>query len=177
MSSTDSHTSERSYDPVHRVSMAFERDGENLWVLTSLDPGAHLPEHFHPTLQERWEVLEGTAGVKVDGQWHELTAADPPVLVAPGVRHELRNSSGSQARMRTEVSPAGRLEEFLTESARAAREGLYNARNLPTGLRGAAWVSDFALRYRDETVMCSPPPMLQRVLLPMAARLTRRYRA
>lgn len=157
--------------------MAFERDGDSLWVFTWLDDGGHLPEHFHPTLTERWEVLEGSAGVKVDGRWRELTAADGPVDVAPGVRHELRNTSGRQARLRTHVTPAGRLEEFLTESARAAREGLYNARNLPTGLRGAAWVSEFALRFRDETVMCSPPPALQRLLLPAAARLTRRYRA
>ena len=166
----------RTDDPIHRVSMAFERDGDSLWVFTWLDDGGHLPEHFHPTLTERWEVLEGSAGVKVDGRWRELTAADGPVDVAPGVRHELRNTSGRQARLRTHVTPAGRLEEFLTESARAAREGLYNARNLPTGLRGAAWVSEFALRFRDETVMCSPPPALQRVLLPVAARLTRRYR-
>jgi mannose-6-phosphate isomerase-like protein (cupin superfamily) len=166
----------RTFDPIHRVSMAFEHDGDDLWVFTWLEDGGHLPEHFHPSLTERWEVLEGSAGVKVDGRWHELTAADGPVDVAPGVRHELRNTSGREARLRTQVTPAGRLEEFLTESARAAREGLYNARNLPTGLRGAAWVSEFALRFRDETVMCSPPPALQRVLLPVAARLTRRFR-
>ena len=169
--------SERTHDPIHRVSMAFEREGDSLRVFTWLDPGGHLPEHLHPTLTERWEVLEGTAGVKVDGHWHELTAADGPVLVATGVRHELRNASDAQARLRTEVTPPGRLQEFLTESARAAREGLYNARNLPTGLRGAAWLSAFALRFSDETVMCSPPPAVQRVLLPVAARLTRRYRA
>jgi mannose-6-phosphate isomerase-like protein (cupin superfamily) len=174
---TASSDLQRSYDPIHRVSMAFEREGGSLWVFTWLDDGGHLPEHFHPTLTERWEVLEGSAGVKVDGRWRELTAADGPVDVAPGVRHELRNTSGRQARLRTHVTPAGRLEEFLTESARAAREGLYNGRNLPTGLRGAAWVSEFALRFRDETVMCSPPPALQRLLLPAAARLTRRYRA
>jgi hypothetical protein len=114
--------------------------------------------------------------VKVDGRWRELTPADGPVLVAPHARHELRDASGRDARMRTEVRPAGRLEEFLTESARAARDGLYNARSLPTGLRGAAWLSEFALRFSDETVMCSPPPVLQRVVLPVAARLTRRYR-
>jgi mannose-6-phosphate isomerase-like protein (cupin superfamily) len=169
-------TAERTYDPIHRVAMAFEHEGDRLWVHTWLEDGGHLPEHFHPTLEERWEVVEGSAGVKVDGRWHELTPEDGPVLVGRNVRHELRNTSGHQARLRTEVSPAGRLEEFLTESARAAREGLYNARNLPTGLRGAAWVSEFALRFRDETVMCSPPPALQRVLLPVAARLTRRFR-
>jgi quercetin dioxygenase-like cupin family protein len=176
MSATTDTASERTYDPIHRASMAFEREGDRLWVFTWLDHGGHLPEHFHPTLTEYWEVLEGTAEVKVDGHWRELTAADGRVLVAPGVRHELRNASGSQARLRCEVTPAGRLEEFLTESARAAREGLYNARNLPTSLRGAAWVSEFALRFRDETVMCSPPPALQRVVLPAAARFTRRYR-
>jgi mannose-6-phosphate isomerase-like protein (cupin superfamily) len=176
MTASDSSTTERIHDPIHRFSMAFEREGGSLLVFTWLDPGGHLPEHFHPTLDERWEVLEGTAGVKVAGHWHELTAADDPVVVARGVRHELRNTSGRQARLRAEVTPAGRLEEFLTESARAAREGLYNAHNLPTGLRGAAWVSEFALRFRDETVMCSPPPALQRVVLPAAARLTRRYR-
>ena len=94
-------------------------------------------------------------------------------LVAPNVRHELKNESGTDARLRTEVIPGGRLEEFLTESARAAREGLYNARNLPTSLRGAWWLARFALRFRDETVMTSPPPAVQRVALPMMAKLAR----
>jgi quercetin dioxygenase-like cupin family protein len=173
---TISPSTPETQDPIHRVSMAFQREGDSLWVFARLEDGGHLPEHFHPTLTERWEVLDGTASVKVDGRWHELTAADGPVLVAPGVRHELRNTSGREARLRTEVTPPGRLEEFLTESARAARDGLYDRRNLPTGLRGAAWISEFALRFRDETVMCSPPPALQKVLLPVAARLTRRHR-
>ena len=176
MTTHDASTSERTNDPIHRVSMAFERDGDRLWVFTWLDPGGHLPEHFHPTLDERWEVLAGTARVKVDGRWHELTPQDDPVVVGRGVRHELRNTSETVAHLRAEVTPAGRLQEFLTESARAARAGLYNSRNLPTGLRGAAWLSEFALRFSDETVMCSPPPALQRIVLPVAARLTRRYR-
>ena len=169
-------TSERTYDPVHRVSMAFQREDDRLIVLTWLEPGGHLPEHFHPTLDERWEVLEGQASVKLDGRRHQLTNADGPVMVWRNVKHELRNTSGAEAALRTEVTPPGRLDEFLTETARAAREGLYNARNLPTSLHGAAWIAELALRYRDETVMCSPPPALQRVVLPVAARLTRRFR-
>ena len=38
---------------------------------------------------------------------------------------------------------------------------------------GAGWLARFALSHRDETVMTSPPPALQRVLLPLAARLGR----
>ena len=107
--------------------------------------------------------------MKLDGHWSDLTAENDPVVVACGVRHELRNTSDGVAHLRAEVTPAGRLQEFLTESARAAREGLYNARNLPTGLRGAAWLGEFALRFSDETVMCSPPPALQRAVLPTHA--------
>jgi quercetin dioxygenase-like cupin family protein len=165
---------DKVHDPIHRVAMAFEREGERLVVSTWLEPGGHLPEHFHPTLDERWEVLDGTVAFKLDGRWRNLTPADGVVLVARNARHELKNPSGSQARLRTEVDPAGTLQEFLTESARGAREGLYNGRNLPTSLRGALWIAELAQRFRHETVMCSPSPALQRVLLPPVAALARR---
>jgi mannose-6-phosphate isomerase-like protein (cupin superfamily) len=162
------------HDPVHHVAYAFEPEGENLWVHTWLEDGGHLPEHFHPSLEEHWEVLEGRASVKLDGRWRELGPEDGRILVAPNVRHELRNRSGRQAKLRTEVLPAGGLEEFLTESARAAREGLYNRRNLPTSLRGAVWAAEVMDRFRHETVMTSPPPAVQRVFVAVVRRLARR---
>jgi hypothetical protein len=160
-------------DPVHAVSYSFRHDGSDLWVYTWLEEGGHLPEHYHPSLEEHWETLEGSARVKLDGAWRDLVPADGPILVARNVRHELKNESGRLARLRTRVTPAGCLEEFLTESARAAQEGLYNARNVPTGFRGATWIADFALRFRAETVMTSPPPALQRLVLPLLARFAR----
>lgn len=90
--------------------------------------------------------------------------------VARGVRHEIRNRSGLPVRARAKVLPAGHLEEFLTEAARAAHEGRFTARGLPTSLRNAAWVAAFAQRHRHETVMTSPPPTLQRIVLPLLAR-------
>ena len=160
-------------DPVHRVSYSFRREGSDLWVYSWLEDGGHLPEHYHPSLEEHWETLEGSARVKLDGTWRDLVPADGPILVARNVRHELKNESGRPARLRTRVTPAGRLEDFLSESARGAREGLYNARTMPTGFRGATWLADFALRFRDETVMTSPPPALQRLVLPLLARFAR----
>lgn len=161
------------HDPIHHVAHAFEREGENLWVHCWLEPGAHLPEHFHPTLEERWEALDGTLELKLDGRWRSLTDQDGPVDVTRGVRHEVRNGSGSPVRARAKVSPAGQLEEFLTEAARAARDGVFTARGLPTSPRNAAWIAAFAQRHRQETVMTSPPPALQRIVLPLLARLAR----
>lgn len=162
---------ERIHDPIHRTSYTFRPDGEDLWVEVWFQDGAHLPEHYHPTLTEYWEVTHGAAEVRLNGYSRSLTPDDGPVLVAPNDRHELRNNSGHHVRARAKVVPAGRLQEFLTESAWAAREGLYGVRNLPTSLRGARWLADFALRFADETIATSPPRAVQRVVLPIMARL------
>lgn len=163
-------------DPLHRTAYAFEREGANAWVYTWMDPGGHLPEHFHPATEERWASIDGSVRVKLSGTWRDLTPADGPAIVAPGDRHELRNDSGRQVYLRCEVIPGGRLEEFLTESSWAAQQGYLTAHNLPRNLRGALWAADFAERFMDETVMCSPPPALQRLILPPLARLARKRR-
>lgn len=173
LTQASAEATERVHDPLHGSDYAFEREGENLWVHTWLEPGGCLPEHFHPSLDEYWEAVEGVARVKLAGSWRDLRPEDGPIHVARDVRHELRNEGSDTLYLRCEVKPGGRLEEFLTESARAAREGLYNARNLPTGIEGARWMIGFANRFSDETVVTSPPPALQRALLPRLARFAR----
>lgn len=169
----DSDPSPTVHDPIHRVAHAFEREGEDLWVHCWFEPGAHLPEHFHPTLEERWEVLEGTLQLKLDGDWRWLGVEAGPVRVARAARHEVRNTSGRPVRARAKVLPAGHLEEFLTDSARAARDGVFTARGLPTSPRNAVWIAAFAQRHRRETVMTFPPLALQRIVLPILARFAR----
>ena len=161
------------HDPIHRTSYAFEHEGANLWVHCWFEPEAHLPEHLPPTLEERGEMLDGVVQLRLDGHWQWLTVNDGPVVVPRGVAHEIRNPGGRSARARAEVLPAGRLEEFLRESAQAARDGVFTARGLPTSLRNAVWIAAFAQRHRHETVMTSPPPALQRIVLPLLARFAR----
>ena len=73
-------------------------------------------------------------------------------------------------RARAKVLPGGQLEEFLTDSAQAARDGVFTAGGLPTSPRNAVWIAAFAQRHRHETVMTFPPPALQRIVLPILAR-------
>ena len=123
---------ERVHDPIHHVAFAFEAGDGHTWVHTWFEDGGHLPEHFHPSLEEHWEVVEGEARVKLDGRWRDLRPEDGPVRIAPNARHELKNESGRPVYARTRVIPGGRLEEFLTEASWAAEQGYFNERNLPT---------------------------------------------
>ena len=73
------------------------------------------------------------------------------------------------AHLRCVAEPALRLQEFIEESAAAAREGLFTQRGLPRGLRGARWAAGFIEKYGDETVFLSPPRPVQRVLVAILA--------
>lgn len=162
-------------DPVHGLEMelgAGDQGVGDLVVLTRVAPGGELAEHFHIGIEERWQAVEGEIEIRRDGRWHRLTPAGGTLTVAPGQRHSLRNRSGMPVRLRTVASPGRNLDRFIQESAWAARAGLFNRRGLPTGPRGLIWAIDFAWRFRDETVVCRPPPLLQRILLPPARRLT-----
>jgi hypothetical protein len=50
------------------------------------------------------------------------------------------------------------FEQFLTDAAQAARDGVFTAGGLPTNFRNAVWIAAFAQRHRHETVMTFPPP-------------------
>jgi mannose-6-phosphate isomerase-like protein (cupin superfamily) len=155
------------HDPVHKVAYAFLREGDTLWVDTLFQPGGSLPEHLHPTIDERWSAVDGPLRAKIDGRWRDLRPENGFVEVPARTRHALRNESDRPVLGRAQAMPAGHIEEFLTDAARAAQEGLYDARNLPRSLRGAIWAAALMRRHRDETVMCFPPRPVQRLLEPL----------
>lgn len=157
-------------DPVSRVRYTFEpRDG-SLIVLMWLEPGGGLPAHYHPRQEERWSVLEGRARFRLGRLDRVIGPEDGEVVVAPGVEHGVWAVDDREARLQSVVTPPLRLQSFLEESAAAGAEGLFTPRGLPRGLRGARWIAEFLKRYGDETVMLSPPPAVQRVLIALLAR-------
>lgn len=162
--------SEPAYDPVHRARYAFERDGENLTVDAWLEPGGVLPEHFHPIQTERWSVVEGEVSFQLGDTQRVIGPADGEMLVRPGVRHSLQSTGRAEAHLRCHVEPAGDLEAFLTDSAAAAREGMFMRGGIPKSLSGARWAASFLERHRAETVMTFPPQFAQRAMIRLLAR-------
>jgi quercetin dioxygenase-like cupin family protein len=162
--------SEPIRDPVSRVRMSFEPEGENLIVTLWLEPGGGLPAHFHPRQEERWSVVEGSVRFRLGDDERVIGPGDGEIPVPPGTVHGLASATDHEARLRCLVIPALRLQSFLEESAAAGSEGLFTARGLPRGLRGARWAARFLKRYRDETVFVSPPQFVQRALFALLAR-------
>ena len=162
--------SEPVHDPVHHARHAFTPDGENMIVDTWLEPGGELPTHLHPQQEEYWSVVEGEVEVRVGGTKRTLRPSDGEVPVLPNTKHALRNRSGATIHARCRVIPALHLEEFLTDSAAAAQQGLFMRGGIPRGLRGARWGARFIKRHRDETVMTFPPRFVQSALIALLAR-------
>lgn len=66
----------------------------------------------HPTQTERFTVLTGTLGLRINGEEHMLGAGDT-MLVPAGAGHLPRNAGTDDVHFVTELEPAGRFEAFL----------------------------------------------------------------
>jgi len=160
--------SDVTVDPVHKTRYAFSRQGEDMLVDTWMKPGGALPKHYHPKQTEIWWVESGEVTVHFDGEWMPLTPESGKVNVTPGIVHGFKNDSGAEAHLRCEVKPALSLEEFLTDSCRAAQEGYFMKGGIPKSLKGARWAAGFLARHEEETVMTFPPRFMQKAMKPLA---------
>ncbi|MGI8633433.1 MAG: cupin domain-containing protein [Solirubrobacterales bacterium] len=154
-------------DPVHRTSYTFTRQGETLTVTATFEAGAELPTHSHPRQQEVWWLESGTLEFHLDGTWTTITSGTGKITVPRGTVHGLRNTSGREAVGVAEATPALDLQEFLVESAAAARKGWIRRGGIPGSLTGARWAASFLDRFADQTVMTFPPPALQKLVRPL----------
>jgi quercetin dioxygenase-like cupin family protein len=161
--------SEPTRDPVSKARYEFEPDGENLVVHCWLEPGGDLPAHFHPRQTEHWSVVEGRARIRLGDDRRVIGPQDGEIVVPPNTIHGLSAAEDREVRLRCLVVPALRLQAFLEESAAAARTGLFIAGGIPRGIRGARWEARFLKRYRSETVMAFPPPVVQNALIAILA--------
>ena len=108
-----------------RFARTAEETGGELLVMEAhwTEPGHVTPAHVHPTMEERWQVLEGEVGFRIGTD--ELTAGPGDTVIAePGVLHTNWNQGGVPAVMRIEMRPALRWEEFVRQLFALASESL-----------------------------------------------------
>lgn len=157
------------HDPVHRARYSFQRDGENLIVDTWIEPGGGLPAHSHPLQEERWSVVDGQIRFQLGNDKRVIGPADGEMVVAPNTKHALTSVGDGETHLRCYAAPALGLEEFLTESAAAAREGMFMRGGIPKSLKGARWAATFLAKHGDDVEMSFPPKPIQRAMIALLA--------
>jgi len=151
----------------HRTSA--ETGGESVLIETIVEPGGFVAAaHVHPNQSERFEVLEGMLGLRVDGD-ERLAAAGDVAVVAPGTPHRFWNAGKGRARFVCEVRPALQFESLIETMFSLAAEGKTNRKGMPNPLRLAV----IAKTHFDTVRLPFPPAALQRVALALAAPLGR----
>jgi mannose-6-phosphate isomerase-like protein (cupin superfamily) len=113
-------------------------------------PGHRAAEHVHPDMEERWDVLSGSAAFRIGGV--ESRAGPGDVVVAPpGTPHLAWNPGEGEVRLRIEMRPALRWEELVERLFALASEGRTDARGVPE----PALLAELVREYRREL---APPP-------------------
>ncbi|WP_257301213.1 cupin domain-containing protein [Haloarchaeobius sp. FL176] len=146
-----------------------EVDGEYGQALEFFPPGnAGPPEYYHPTYEERFEVLEGEYVFIVDGERRTLTAGNE-LTVPPGTPYTYRHESDSLATSLGEARPPAQIEEVVKTMFGLAHKGKVGENGDPTFLHLMTMVPELA----DDTVFTSPPPILQKALATVLAPIAR----
>jgi quercetin dioxygenase-like cupin family protein len=147
--------------------------GESAFVHLTVAPhGAVAGEHVHPIIRERFMVISGTLGTRIDGVERELGAGEE-ATVEPGTRHDWWNSGENEASVLVELDgsdeQAVRFWEMIATVFGLANDGRVDAKGMPSPLQLALLASEFS----DVIRFTSPPPALQPVLFAVLGALGR----
>jgi quercetin dioxygenase-like cupin family protein/uncharacterized protein YndB with AHSA1/START domain len=147
------------------VRVDFERtaaqtDGEVLEFVTVGRPRGFLAQpHVHTAQAERLEVLSGELDLRIDGRTNRLGPGET-IEVPAGTTHRQRAGGAGDGRVRVQIRPAGRTEEFLERLAQMCADGEVLPGGWPRPLAAAALVRDFG----DVGHAAWPPLGVQRAL-------------
>ena len=116
-------------------------------------------EHRHPSMLERFTVVQGELTVRLDGVTSILVEGQTSE-VRPGHWHDWWNAADVDALVRVEAKPGERFMHGIETLFGLARLGHTNAKGMPNALQLAMFGREFA----DTVQFRSPPPAAQRVL-------------
>lgn len=134
-------------------------EGRVVAELTAMVGSRVVGEHRHPSMLERFSVLQGELTVRLDGSTSVL-AEGQTSEVQHGQWHDWWNAADVDALVRVEAEPGERFLHGVETLFGLAQLGHTNAKGMPDPLQLAVFGREFA----DLVQFRSPPPAVQRVL-------------
>jgi quercetin dioxygenase-like cupin family protein len=149
---------------------ARDTDGELLQVDWIGDPGWTTgPDHVQPRQEERFEVLSGRLGLRVDGV-ERIYGVGEVIVAAPGSAHAAWNAgSDDEVHVLVNFRPALRTATAFEPLAGLARDGKTNRAGAPRNPLLALVLHHF----EEEIYFVRPPLAVQRVIFGLLARVAR----
>ena len=137
-----------------------DTNGELLQLDDVMKGGGRVPiEHVHPYMEERFEILSGTARLSMRGQERDVGVGET-VVVPAGTPHVWGNPNEDEVHLILEFRPALRMEEWFETFFGLQKDGKVNpGSGLPNPLQWAV----ISREYEDEIYLASPPLLVQRV--------------
>ena len=168
----------RSGDTIHNpvtgervtfLKTSAETNGEAVVIECTVQPdGFVAAAHVHPAQSERFNVIEGTLGVKF-GKEKRVLARGDVALVEPGTPHKFWNAGDEEVRFVCEVRPALQFESLLETMYALAVDGKTSRKGMPNPLRLAV----IARAHFDTVRLPQPPAWMQRAGLALGAPIGR----
>jgi quercetin dioxygenase-like cupin family protein len=148
---------------------AAETDGELLEMEATYNPNSPRPPlHYHPYQEEQFEVLSGTFRVRIN-QTENVYETGDSFTVPANTPHWMHNVSEEEGRLRWQIRPAMKSQDFFATMWGLAAEGKTNEDGVPNFLQLAVILRE----YRHEFRASRPPYALQRVLFALLAPIGR----
>jgi len=142
-----------------------ETNGEAVVVEAFVQPsGAVAAAHVHPSQDERFQILNGTVGFKLDGQ-ELMGRPGDRILVPAGTSHKFWNAGEDEAHFVCEIRPALQFEQLIETMFALANDGKTNRKGMPNLLRLAV----IANAHFDTVQLPFPPAWLQKAGLALGA--------
>lgn len=155
---------------------AADTDGELLQVDWIGDRGWTTgPDHVHPYQDERFEVISGKLGLRLNGVERVLDAGEAAVAPA-GSPHAAWNAGSDRVHALIDFRPALRTEVAFEALAGLALDGKTNGAGAP---KNPLQLAVLLRHFEDEIYFLRPPLAVQRVVFGPLAKVGRRlgYRA
>jgi quercetin dioxygenase-like cupin family protein len=154
------------------LATAADTDGEAVVVETVVQPGgAVAAAHVHPAQTERFAIVEGTLGLKVDGKKLTLGPGEIAVVEA-GSAHKFWNAGDEPVRFVCEIRPALQFESLVETMFALAADGKTNRKGMPMNPFRLAVI---AKAHFDTVRLPFPPAWMQTTVLAVGAPLGRAF--